>query len=90
VSVQLGDDLARVLAEERLGLSGTDLVQRVRRRRGDVLACLRGDPRFQRVGNGRGARWTLDRTRWGGLGREDREQARVRIMLDLRGAWWGL
>jgi hypothetical protein len=56
---QLADDLAAVLAGEPLGLPCAELTARVKRRRGDVLAVLRADPRFERHGENRRSRWRL-------------------------------
>jgi len=55
----LADDLAAILADEAAGVSCDALARRLRRRKADVLACLRGDPRFVRSGAGRGSRWRL-------------------------------
>jgi hypothetical protein len=93
VIVQLADDLARLLDGEPLGVSCDDLAQRIGRRRSVVLDVLRADPRFMHLGIGRGSRWRVSArlgTEWDGQIRDDREQARVRAMLDLRGPWWGL
>jgi hypothetical protein len=88
----LADDLARLLASEPLGLSGCELARRAGRRRLAVIDALEADPRFEHDGSGRGSRWRLNGhgTRWEPQIREEREQARVRAMLDLRGPWWGL
>jgi hypothetical protein len=80
----LADDLARVLDAEPLGLSCAELARRTRRRLADVLAALRGDPRFQHDGRGRGSRWRLAVARegvWEGRGRKDRPGLTVRITL---------
>ena len=55
----LADDLAVILAEEATGLSCDALARRLRRRKSDVLAVLRSDPRFVRSGAGRGSRWRI-------------------------------
>jgi hypothetical protein len=55
----LADDLARVLREEPLGVSGRHLARQVRRRLADVLATLHDDPRFEQHGRNRGSRWRL-------------------------------
>jgi hypothetical protein len=68
----LADDLAAVLAAEPTGLPCVHLVARLHRRRGDVLAVLRADPRFEHSGRARGSRWRLRRGRSGQMGREDR------------------
>ena len=73
MSVELADDLARVLDGEPLGLSCYELARRVQRRRADVLAELRADPRFEHEGDRRGSRWrlapeTARRTCWDGWG----------------------
>lgn len=66
----LADDLARLLAAERDGLPCCELVRRVHRRRGTVLAALRSDPRFEHRGRTHESRWRLRRTPWGGMGRK--------------------
>lgn len=71
----LVDDLARLLDGQPAGLSCDGLRARVNRRRTDVLATLRADPRFQHVGAGSRSRWQLsDRRgrRRDGSGRVDR------------------
>jgi hypothetical protein len=56
----LGDLLVAVLADEPDGLPCADLVVLLRRRRGDVLAVLRADSRFEHSGRGgRGSRWRV-------------------------------
>jgi hypothetical protein len=85
-----GDDLARALDREPLGLPFRDLARRVKGRWSDVLRTLRTDPRFGQVGKGKGSRWRLAGNARATHSREEREQARVRVMLDLRGPWWGL
>jgi hypothetical protein len=55
----LPDDLAAVLTVEPFGLSCDQLARAVRRRRADVLATLRRDPRFAHQGGRRGSRWRL-------------------------------
>lgn len=47
MSVQLADDLARLLAAEPDGLSCDELARRLHRRRASVLAALHGDSRFR-------------------------------------------
>jgi hypothetical protein len=59
VSDVLAADLAHVLAAEPCGLPCCELVRRLQRRRGDVLAVLRTDARFKRRGRTRGSRWQL-------------------------------
>jgi hypothetical protein len=59
MSALLGDDLSRVLDGEPFGLPCVELVARLKRRRGDVLAALRADPRFEHEGRTRGSRWRL-------------------------------
>jgi hypothetical protein len=61
VSDRLASDLARLLDGEPFGLSGRELARRVRRRRVDVLAALRVDPRFEHSGRTHGSRWRLRR-----------------------------
>jgi len=56
---RLADDLACVLASEPSGLSGNELVLRVGRRRADVLANLRSNPRFVLLGRTNARRWRL-------------------------------
>jgi hypothetical protein len=68
MSALLGDDLARVLDAEPFGLPCVELVARLKRRRGDVLATLRADSRFAHHGRARGSRWRL--AEWGALGRD--------------------
>jgi hypothetical protein len=68
----LGDELERTLAAEPVGLSCDELAMRLRRRRAEVLAVLRADPRFEHVGGGRGSRWMPVSDPWDGLGRKDR------------------
>jgi hypothetical protein len=72
-----GDDLAGLLAETPAGLSGRELAARLHRRRGDVSAVLRADPRFEHCGNGRGSRWRPSvwlplKGPWGTMGTEGR------------------
>jgi hypothetical protein len=70
----LADDLAAVLAATPLGLPCDELAKRFHRRRADVLALLRGDPRFEQHDRARGSRWQLSRRRgrdWDGWGRND-------------------
>jgi hypothetical protein len=55
----LADDLARVLEGKPFGLSCDTLALRLRRRRGDVLAVLEADPRFEHYGHRRGSRWRI-------------------------------
>jgi hypothetical protein len=61
--VTLGDDVARVLDREPFGLPGREVARRVRRRRCEVVAVLRGDQRFVHDGRGRGSRWHLAKWR---------------------------
>ena len=68
----LGDELERTLAGALGGLSCDELAMRLRRRRAEVLAVLRADPRFEHVGGGRGSRWMPVSHPWDGLGRKDR------------------
>jgi hypothetical protein len=55
----LAADLAAVLVVEPVGLSCDVLARRVRRRRSEVLAAVRRDPRFVHQGGRRGSRWRL-------------------------------
>jgi hypothetical protein len=59
VSDLLAADLARVLDAEPFGLACDELAKRVHRRRADVLAALRADPRFEQHGRLHGSRWQL-------------------------------
>lgn len=59
MSQALADDLAHVLDCEPLGLSCRELARHVGRRRGDVLAALRVDPRFEHSGRRRGSKWRI-------------------------------
>jgi hypothetical protein len=61
VSTPIADELVRRLAEEPSGLSCDDLARQVSRRRSHVLSVLRTDPRFRRIGCGRGSRWVAQR-----------------------------
>jgi hypothetical protein len=61
VSTPIAHELARRLAAEPSGLSCDDLARQVSRRRSHVLSVLRADPRFRRVGHGRGSRWVAQR-----------------------------
>src|SRR5204862_237907 len=63
---RLADDVARLLADEPdVGLSCDRIAKRLHRRRAAVLATLRADERFERVGTTNGARWTLGTERDG-------------------------
>jgi hypothetical protein len=53
------DKLAIELRLEADGLSCDELATRLGRRRSDVLACLRSDPRFTRSGVTNGTRWRI-------------------------------
>jgi hypothetical protein len=55
--MSLGDELAREIDREPVGLSCDALARRVHRRRAIVLAALNADPRFQHEGNTHGSRW---------------------------------
>lgn len=74
-------ELAELLEGEPFGLSGREIARRLARRSADVYACLRADPRFECVGNGRGARWKLRERRLGSERKRfegsDRGRARV-------------
>jgi hypothetical protein len=74
-------ELAELLEGEPFGLSGREIARRLARRSADVYACLRADPRFECVGNGRGARWKLRERRLGSERKRsegsDRDPARV-------------
>jgi hypothetical protein len=54
------DELVALLGdEEPVGLACDEVASRLHRRRADVLATLRGDPRVRRTGRGRGSRWRV-------------------------------
>jgi hypothetical protein len=77
VSERLVEDLFVVLSAAPFGLPCDLIARRVQRRRTDVLAALRADPRFEHRGGGRGSRWSLAAENplegsWDGLGRKDR------------------
>ena len=55
----LVEGIVQVLAFESEGVSCDELSKRLGRRRSDVLACLRSDPRFVRSGTTNGTRWTF-------------------------------
>jgi hypothetical protein len=84
------DDLECVLAAEPRGLSCDGLSRRLHRRRTEVLAVLQSNPRFERVGRTRRARWRLR----DGMGRNDRGEPSVVVVLEWEtpqsawGAWW--
>jgi len=69
--VQLAASVATVLADEPDGLSCDALAWRLHRRRADVLATLKADARFARIGATNGARWRLvtrtHGTEWDGI-----------------------
>jgi hypothetical protein len=65
----LADDLAAMLATEPFGLSCDALALSVHRRRADVLAALRADPRFIHDGDRKGSRWRLREGSRDGQGR---------------------
>jgi hypothetical protein len=61
--VTLADLIERLLLE--LGpLSGCDIARELGRRKGDVLRELNENPRFERVGVGRGTLWRLVEVTW--------------------------
>jgi hypothetical protein len=93
----LAADLAGLLRDEPVGLSGRVLAGRLHRRRGHVLAALHADSRFEQVGRGRGSRWRLaDREPQGTArepqGRDERRGLTFAPTLDdqrrLTRAWW--
>jgi hypothetical protein len=78
--IGLAGDLRRVLAGEPGGLPCCELVRRVRRRRGDVLAELRSGPCFEHAGHGRGSRWRLA---------GETPATGLRAHLGPQDRWWG-
>ena len=74
MSNRLADELTNVLDGEQFGLSCDQLALRLRRRRSDVLAVLRSDPRFEHDGRTCGSRWRMTTepplsASWDGTGR---------------------
>ena len=67
----LGDLLALAILEHGPD-PASKLALRVKARGASVALELRTNPRFERVGNGRGTRWRLSQGSWEDLGREDR------------------
>ncbi len=67
----LGDLLALSVLEHGPD-SGTALARVVHARKQAVLEELRTNPRFERLGRGRGSRWGLAARAWEPMGTEDR------------------
>jgi len=78
----LADRVALAIVEH--GPTSCELLARlVEARTSDVRAALRADPRFERVGTGRGSRWRLSLPAWDGLGRIPTAGSRSDDRLDL-------
>jgi hypothetical protein len=53
------DEAVELLHGHPDGLSATEIAMRLHRRKADVLAAMRHDSRFTKVGNGRGTRYRI-------------------------------
>jgi hypothetical protein len=56
---RLTDDAVELLRGHPQGLSGTEIARRLQRDKGRLLAAIRYDPRFVKMGTGRGTRFRL-------------------------------
>ena len=80
----LGDLLALAILEHGPD-SGSTLARMVHARKQAVLDELRSNPRFERLGRGRGSRWRLAARPWEPMGTEDRARPGLHDPLALSG-----